>query len=345
MKGTSQAQDIRKFILENIPAHPADIVAVTMSRFKITRPAIHKHLVALIEQGRVAKEGTTRNSIYKVLQGGTKTWKIAVNPQLQEDEIWDKYIAAEAQSLSQNVLRICLYGFTEMMNNIIDHSEASKAIIEYSIEGNKIKISLKDNGVGIFKKIQAALSLPDIRESVLHLSKGKLTTDPTRHTGEGIFFTSRAFDEFSIHSGELEYICISKDHDWLIHSCESRPINGTNIHLIIDRSSNKELDRIFKEFSDSEYSFNKTNVFVKMAKLKGEKYISRSQAKRLLFGLDKFKKIVLDFQEVPSVGQAFVDEVFRVFKNSHPDIEIEYINANSDVEFMIQRGLPSTRKS
>lgn len=341
MKGTSQADDIKKFLLGHIPEHPSDIVALTMARFHISRPAVHKHLTALIRQGQVKKEGSTRNAAYRVLHSGLKTWKIAVNPNLQEDEVWEKYIAPEAQDLPINVHRICLYGFTEMMNNIVDHSEASKAIIEFGVEANKVKLSLKDNGIGIFKKIQMALSLPDIRESILHLSKGKLTTDPTRHTGEGIFFTSRAFDEFSIQSGELEYICFSKDHDWLIQSCESRPVVGTSVSMTIDRTSTQELDRIFKKFSDSEYSFNKTNVFVKMAKLKGEKYISRSQAKRLLFGLDKFKKIVLDFQEVPTVGQAFVDEVFRVFKNSHPEIEIEYVNTNPNVEFMIQRGLPT----
>jgi len=33
------------------------------------------------------------------------------------------------------------------------------------------------------------------------LAKGKLTTDPKRHSGEGIFFSSRMFDEFDILSG------------------------------------------------------------------------------------------------------------------------------------------------
>jgi len=57
-------------------------------------------------------------------------------------------------------------------------------------------------------------------------------------------------------------------------------------------------------------------------------HISRSQAKRLLMGLEKFKQVVLDFKGVSSVGQAFVDEVFRVFQNEHPDIAIQYFNAN-----------------
>ena len=62
---------------------------------------------------------------------------------------------------------------------------------------------LHDNGVGIFKKIQTELRLLDERHAILELAKGKLTTDPKRHTGEGIFFSSRMFDQFDILSGGI----------------------------------------------------------------------------------------------------------------------------------------------
>ena len=38
-----------------------------------------------------------------------------------------------------------------------------------------------------------------------------------------------------------------------------------------------------------------------------------------------------------TIGQAFADEIFRVYKNKNPDIQIIPINANADVEFMIKR--------
>ena len=76
----------------------------------------------------------------------------------------------------------------------------------------------------------------------------------------------------------------------------------------------------------------------------GDPHVSRSQAKRLLMGLEKFKRIILDFKGVKSVGQAFVDEVFRVFKNRHPNITIHYFNANDSVEAMIKRGLNARGK-
>lgn len=80
-------------------------------------------------------------------------------------------------------------------------------------------------------------------------------------------------------------------------------------------------------------------MIVKLAQLDGERFISRSQAKRLTLGLEKFKRVVLDFSKVETVGQGFVDEVFRVFQNKHKDIEITYENANENVEFMIKRSV------
>ena len=72
-------------------------------------------------------------------------------------------------------------------------------------------------------------------------------------------------------------------------------------------------------------------------------YMARSQAKKLLSGLEKFEKIILDFEDIRIVGQGFVDQVFRVFKQSHPNVEIEYTNTNEDVLFMIKRGIETPK--
>jgi hypothetical protein len=65
--------------------------------------------------------------------------------------------------------------------------------------------------------------------------------------------------------------------------------------------------------------------------------MTRSQARRLLEGLDRFESIVFDFFGVEEVGQAFADEVFRVFKNRHPELQILSFNENEQVRQMISR--------
>ena len=97
---------------------------------------------------------------------------------------------------------------------------------------------------------------------------------------------------------------------------------------------------MFKKYTnisvDSDYGFDKTEIRVKLFTMGGV-HISRSQARRILFGLDKFKIILLDFDGVPVVGQAFADEIYRVFKNAHPDIEIKESNMSEGVRFMVER--------
>ena len=90
------------------------------------------------------------------------------------------------------------YGFTEMFNNAVDHSQGGTIVVAVARTTMDTEMMIGDDGYGIFRKIQQALGLLDERHSVLELAKGKLTTDPRNHTGEGIFFTSRMFDHFRI---------------------------------------------------------------------------------------------------------------------------------------------------
>mgnify|MGYP001612874933 CR=1 FL=1 len=80
----------------------------------------------------------------------------------------------------------------------------------------------------------------------------------------------------------------------------------------------------------------KTETKAELIKL-GTVFFSRSQARDIFASLDKFKVIILDFDQVPTIGQAFADEIFRVFLSTHPDVEIKVINANEAVQFMIDR--------
>lgn len=89
--------------------------------------------------------------------------------------------------------------------------------------------------------------------------------------------------------------------------------------------------------------FDKTQVVVELAKTDETEHVSRSQAKCVLAGLDKFGQVILDFRNIRTVGQAFLDEVFRVFAGAHPEAHFEVINANDNVDFMIRRGVATAQ--
>ncbi len=65
--------------------------------------------------------------------------------------------------------------------------------------------------------------------------------------------------------------------------------------------------------------------------------ISRSEARRLLEGHERRSTITLDFEGVERIGQAFADEIFRVFANEHAAVELIAVNALPEVQQMIRR--------
>ena len=118
--------------------------------------------------------------------------------------------------------------------------------------------------------------------------------------------------------------------------------NYFNIFVIITERTTKE---IFDEYTSDDFVFNKTKITVHLAKdYLGHDFVSRSLAKRILMNVEKFKVIVLDFENIDNMGQGFADEVFRVFKNKNPDITIVPVNMNEEIEFMINRAMKNNLK-
>lgn len=330
-------EPVRKFLIENIAEHPADIVRMATEKFGCSRQAVHKHLQRLIAEGAVSESGHTRGKRYSLAPLAEWRKQYELGPALAEDAVWRDDIVPLLGRLPDNVLGIWHYGFTEMFNNVIDHSGARHASISLAKTAAGTTIDIYDDGIGIFKKIQSALALEDERHAVLELAKGKFTTDPANHSGEGIFFTSRVFDQFVIASGEVYY---SHDfdarEDWILQASSAR--GGTLVRMVLHNHTARTLRKVFDKFtSDETYGFTKTVVPVKLMRYGDDNLVSRSQAKRLLARFDRFKVVVLDFSGVASVGQAFADEVFRVFRLKHPEVEVVPIHTSSEVKRMISR--------
>lgn len=333
----TRGEEVRRFILDHVENHHADVSKMTASHFGITRQAVNKHLQKLTAEHALSESGHTRNRVYKLAT--QLEWKEIYNitPELAEDVIWRNDISAVLGDMPDNVLEIWHYGFTEMFNNAIDHSEGSRIGIQIRKTAVNTEMLIYDDGVGIFKKIQTTLNLLDERHALLELSKGKLTTDPKRHCGKGIFFTSRMFDSYDVLSGGA-YFSHKFGHpeDWILENNHFG--NGTSAWMKLRNHTARTTKNIFDQYvSGDDYGFNKTVVPVKLAQYGNDKLISRSQAKRLLARVELFKIVIFDFKDVDSIGQAFADEIFRVFAKQHPEIEITILHAKENVKQMIER--------
>ncbi|MBU0729282.1 MAG: DUF4325 domain-containing protein [Proteobacteria bacterium] len=295
----------------------------------ISRQAVNKHLKNLIQNGSVFKEGITRGAVYRIATTGKsspgKLRKTFILEDLAEDIVFRdiSLFLNLPRILSPGAAEIARYTFTEMLNNAIDHSRSEKCHIEILIDEFNFQFCIRDYGVGIFYSVSDKFKLQDENAAVGEIIKGKTTTMKEKHSGEGIFFSSKAADTMSFRSHKTRLVFDNLRKDVFIE--EKKNINGTEVFFCINKRTRKKLDSIFSMYAPEEfdYKFEKTRAMVKLFQ---PQYISRSEAKRLLHGLDKFKLIILDFKGVNVMGQGFADEIFRVFIRNHPDISIETEN-------------------
>jgi hypothetical protein len=232
--------------------------------------------------------------------------------------------------------RIMAYAFMEMLNNAIDHSGSSTATIAWWKSSDQWSFEIKDSGVGAYTKLLEGLHLGNEFEAVQELSKGKRTTDPARHTGEGIFFTSKVVDQFRLTSTGIRWTVDNLRHDTALGTAPAIP--GTSVFCQVDPRTDRVIADVFRQFT-VDHAFVRTRPVVKLFEI-GTAFVSRSEARRLLDGLDAdFNTVEVDFTDVTDVGQGFVDELIRVWPNTHPDKSVIPLNMNAAVEFMVKRGL------
>ena len=305
-----------------------------ISVLHITRQALNRHLQPLIKGHFIQKTGATKGVIYYLSKIPLiKTLKTPLK-NIEEDQIYKQFIVSQKlYSINKNTSDVLYYTFTEMLNNAKDHSKSKMAKISLYLSPTHIGFRITDEGVGIFKHIQKAKNLTNAYRAIEELLKGKCTTDPKHHTGEGIFFTSKAVDLFSIESLKLALEIDNIHQDYTIKNSDI--FKGTSVYCQIPFKSHLTLLKLFKTYT-KEYKFSKTRIYITLFDT-ADQFMSRSEAKRVLFGLEKSQEIVFDFKGVQAIGQAFADEIFRVFHARYPHIVLTAINTNRTIQFMIQR--------
>jgi biotin operon repressor len=342
----ARGEEIRQFILDQVEAHPGDIAKLAAANFQVSRQAINKHLQKLTEENCLKEAGRTRNRTYQLAPLSKWRQPYEISEALKDDIVWTKDIRPALGALPGNVMNIWQTVFTEMFNNAIEHSGGQRITVRLQRTAARTELDIFDDGVGIFAKIRAAFDLPDEHHAVLELSKGKLTTDPRNHSGEGIFFSSRMVDFFIIASGEVFFSHQYGQAEDYILELGRRDKRGTLVSMTLNNHSSRTARQIYDQYtSGDDVGFTKTVVPVTLARYGSDALVSRSQAKRVLARVEQFKVVVFDFAGVESIGQAFADELFRVFPQQHPEIEFQTMNANPEVQSMITRAKAGLQES
>lgn len=334
---------IKKYMLEKIRKDDENFIRKTAETFAVSETSVRRYLKSC-EEERIISVDPTKYCRY-ILSTVEKTWPLKNDGSLEEDRIFFSNVRPLLENLPKNVLDIWSYVFAEIMNNAIEHSEATE--IKYSIKRDCLytEVSILDNGIGIFKSIQDFIEKEenkqiDIEQAMLELYKGKLTTNPSCHSGEGIFFSSKMLTEFAILSDNTIFSFRSDEKEKFVQShlisyyTKLKKV-GTMVVMRLENDTITTSKDVFDSFAPLEEGFIKTLIPMREVCPLGNP-VARSQARRILKRLDEFKEVIFDFNGIEFMGQGFADEIFRVFQNAHPDIVLRPINANEAVLGMIQ---------
>ena len=319
-------------MLASVGEHPNDLAQYSSDNLSISKNTALKYIGQLIKEKKLVRLGLGRYPSYSLAEI-SKSFSFKVGKDSSEEKI-NETVRLFVGKLSHSPSQIFDYAFMEITNNAIEHSKAKAIKITIKKSAAKIQCLIYDDGVGIFKKIKNDLGLQKESQALIELSKGKFTSSPKNHSGEGIFFCSKLCDAFYIDSSGLLFSPQANAEKSLQ---KIRPQAGTLVAFTIFFNTKKVPKKIFDEFAGTDFDAPKfkTVAQLRFMQQEGLALTSRSQARRLLARMEKFTSVALDFEGVDFIGQAFADEIFRVYANAHPDIKFEAINASKSITQMI----------
>lgn len=319
---------IKMYILEKISQNTEGLSNYVSRELGISPNTVHSYLKEL--QNDQIIEKTKRDSYQLITQSHMYQLSRSAGDLENDTSAYDSYLYPLISHLPDNIEQIWSYGMSEMVNNVIDHSQAEKLTVIIKQNHLFTQVMLIDDGIGIFKKIKEHFLLPNLEEAICELVKGKLTTDASNHSGEGIFFTSKMMDSFFILSDGKIFSTTKYENDQI--SDFPKPIGGTCVYMSLSNYTNRSAIEVFEQYSGDDGVFYKTRIPIKNIFDKAP--ISRSQAKRICNRLEQFKEVIVDFSETEWMGQGFAHQLFVVYAKSHPQITITPINMNASVENM-----------
>ena len=313
--------------------HPDTLAAHVAERAGVTRRTATKALQRLVEMQWLVREGTRSRPSFRpgLLRQVVQRYPL---DGLEEDIPWARDFAPFF-SLPHGVHRMAQHAFCELLNNAIDHSAGTQVTVSLRQTPSHLQLLVSDDGRGVFDKIHEAFALADPTLAMLELSKGKLTTQPQRHTGRGLFFTSKLADVFDLHANEQAFQRREWDGGWQPGRALKR--QGTSVYAAFALDTTRTLDAVLRAYSNDGASldFDRTVVPLRLITSTLAGLESRAQARRVAARLDQFRRAEVDFSGVPHIGHGFADELFRVFAGQQAGFELVPVNMSADVATMV----------
>ena len=327
---------IKQFILNNISLHQKDIIYTAINQFGISRQAALKHMNALIDDKKVMAYGKTRDRRYKLIPQVNFNKTLRIDSNFNSYEVTQKQILIHLESLSKNIFQICEYSIEALVNNIVDHANASSLYVKLFLTYSDFHIIISDNGSGLFENIKSKLDLPTIQSAAIEIAKGKITTSPLHHSGDALHTIFHLFDWVKIDSSGYGMIFDNKNKIWKIDY--SKQEHGTRVHLQINPNSNRTIEKVFQNLFNKEEQSIQIPISLLKEPNKNSLH-SNSHAKSIFWNINYLNAIKFDFSHIDLIGPAFADELVRQSRSIDREVEINWVNSNQTIDLLMNRAL------
>ena len=294
-------------------------------RLDISRQAAFAHLTALVDEGRVERVGRGRGTRYRLKSAaGEVAASDATSPSLErritpEDDAAVLGESASFREMSPAASEL----FAEAMRRMLTLARARDphGLLDWRMEdGPKtLCLELVDAGEVLFAWARRQLGLRTAEEARLLLSKGLGDTD--------LRWLTRAADVLEIEGGALGWRVDNLRADQSLYALDP-PRSGTRMRFCADPLRPMNVDALEHD--------RDAHALVRLFD-DGEVFPSRQQARELMQGLELCERVVLDFGGVQQVGEAFADEIFRVWSETHAQVRLHPIRMRACVAEAIVR--------
>ena len=119
---TEKKRTIILYILEKIASDTKSLSNVVANTFGISTNTVHTYINELLSENIIEKH---KRGEYRLVTNQKKYLFKRSTGELNSDTIaYDVCLAKQIEHLSENVKHIWIYALSEMVNNVIDHSNA-----------------------------------------------------------------------------------------------------------------------------------------------------------------------------------------------------------------------------
>ena len=337
----SKRKKIKDHILKKIDEDKKDFIAKISDEFGISVTSVKRYIESEIANAHIIKD-TYRTCGYSLAFSGRELSYDIRSIAEREDSILFREILPLINA-GEKAMQIWNYVLPEIISNAVNHSEGNTLSIYVRSNCLYTRVTVADNGVGLFKKVTQAMKSfghrdPVTEDALAELYKGKFTSQPEKYVGDGIFYSMHLLDKFAaISEGNVIRAGFEEDPSYLrshLLGYAMRPTdNGTVVVMQLENDTQRDASDVFGEYSAGEDGMIRTRIPVFEA-CADRNPLTRSQAKRLCARLEGFDEVILDFGKTVIMGQGFADEVFRVFKNSNPEVKLTPVAMNPVVNGM-----------